>query len=259
MQDEKHRFINSLLYPTIFLVIIWLVKIIEVIFKSDFYVYGIFPLTAGGLKGILFSPFIHGDFSHLISNSMPLLVLGSALFYFYRPVAFRFLAFSLFITGFWVWVVARPSYHIGASGIIYSLAAFLFTSGVIRKHPRLMAISLLVVFIYGGMVWGVFPIKERVSWESHLMGMTCGVFLAFFFKKHGPKRKLYSWDYEEGVLTEYQEETPDEDPVETPDEDPLETPDYEPEKVPDETEDNQNNSSHTGYGALHVRFRSNHQ
>jgi membrane associated rhomboid family serine protease len=245
MHEEKQRFINSLLYPTIFLLIIWLVKIIEVTFKSDFYVYGIFPLTAGGLKGILLSPFIHGDFSHLISNSLPLLVLGAALFYFYRSVAFRVLIFSMLITGFWVWIAARPSFHIGASGIIYSLAAFLFTSGVIRKHPRLMAISLLVVFIYGGMVWGIFPIKERVSWESHLMGMTCGIFLAFFFKKHGPQRKLYSWDYEDEVIAEDPEKESEEEEEE--------------EKEPIETKGDQNTSSHTGYGNFHIDYRTNHQ
>lgn len=128
---------------------------------------------------------------------MPLLVLGTALFYFYKDVAFRVIVFSILITGFWVWVIARPSYHIGASGIIYSLAGFLFTSGIIRKHPRLMAISMLVVFIYGGMVWGVFPVEERVSWESHLMGLACGVLLAYFFRAHGPQRKKYSWELEE--------------------------------------------------------------
>lgn len=204
MQEEKQRLINSLLYPVLFLVIIWLVKVLEIAINTDLHFLGIYPKTLGGLKGIFFSPFIHGDFSHLIANTMPLLVLGGALFYFYRVVAIRVVIFSVLITGLWVWVVARPSFHIGASGVIYSLAAFLFTSGIIRKHPRLMAISLLVVFIYGGMVWGILPIKERVSWESHLMGMACGIMLAFYFKKHGPQRKLYSWE-----LEELEEELPD--------------------------------------------------
>ncbi len=243
MYEEKDRFINSLLYPALFIVIIWLVKIIEVTFKFELYVYGIYPLKASGLKGILFSPFIHGDFSHLYSNSVPLLVLGSALFFFYRPVAFRVLAFSAIITGLWVWVFARPSFHIGASGIIYSLAAFLFTSGVIRKHPRLMALSLLVVFIYGGMVWGVFPIKERVSWESHLMGMACGVMLAVFFKNYGPQRKLYSWDMEE-------EPTIDLDAMDQPGD--QEEADYHEQDVEDHTE----NTSHTGSGPIHLSYRS---
>lgn len=197
MTEESKRITGSLFYPLIFLIIIWSVKIFELVSGIDLYFFGIFPKKASGLLGILFSPFIHGDFSHLISNSFPLIVLGWALFYFYRDVAFRVLIFSMLITGFWVWVMARPSYHIGASGIIYSLAAFLFTSGVIRKHPRLMALSLLVVFLYGGMIWGIFPLKERMSWESHLMGMISGGILAYFFRGHGPQRKVYSWELEE--------------------------------------------------------------
>lgn len=163
----------------------------------EFYSFGIFPQTASGLKGIIFSPFIHGSFSHLISNSLPLLVLGSALFYFYREVAPKVFILGLLITGLWVWIIARPSFHIGASGVLYSIAAFLFVSGIIRRHPRLMALSILLAFLYGGMVWGIFPIREHVSWESHFMGMLSGLLLALFFKGHGPQRPLYSWELEE--------------------------------------------------------------
>ncbi len=184
----------------------WLVKAVEIFFDLELYQYGIFPQDIKGLRGIIFSPFIHGSFSHLISNSIPLLVLGVALYYFYRDVAHKVFFLALIITGLWVWIVARPSFHIGASGILYSLAAFLFTSGVIRRHPRLMALSLLVAFLYGGMVWGVFPIKEGVSWESHLMGMISGVLLAFHFRRHGPQRKKYSWELEEEAEEEEDDE-----------------------------------------------------
>lgn len=201
---EKKRVIDSVLYPVIFIVVIWVVKLVETLFHLSFYTYGIYPLSPAGLKGILFSPFIHGDFKHLISNTLPLLILGTALFYFYRVVAFRVLIFSWLVTGVWVWAMARPSFHIGASGVIYSLAAFMFASGVIRKHPRLMAISLLVVFIYGGMVWGILPLKEHVSWESHLMGMLCGFLLAWFFREYGPQRAKYSWELEEEEMQEDQ-------------------------------------------------------
>jgi membrane associated rhomboid family serine protease len=209
--SEKHRFIRSLLFPLVFVVIIWLVKAAEMAFNLEFYTWGLFPQTVRGLRGIFLSPFIHGDFSHLISNTFPILLLGSALFYFYRDVAFRVLILSLMITGVWVWVVGRPSFHIGASGIIYSLAAFLFVSGVIRRHPRLMALSLLVVFLYGGMVWGVFPVQERVSWESHLMGLLSGILLAIYFRAHGPQRKKYSWELE-GEPDEYPYQGPPANP-----------------------------------------------
>jgi membrane associated rhomboid family serine protease len=200
---EKKKVIDSILYPVIFIVVIWAVKLVETIFHLSFYTFGIFPLSPGGLKGILFSPFIHGDFTHLISNTLPLLILGTALFYFYRVVALRVLVFSWLVTGIWVWAMARPSFHIGASGVIYSLAAFMFASGVIRKHPRLMAISLLVVFLYGGMVWGILPLKEHVSWESHLMGMLCGLLLAWFFRAYGPQRNKYSWELEEEMQDDH--------------------------------------------------------
>lgn len=194
---DKKRLLISIIYPVSFVVIIWVVKIIELLFDVRFTQLGILPLNARGLPGIILSPFIHADFSHLISNSFPLLVLGSMLFYFYREVARTVLILSLLITGFWVWMLAREAWHIGASGIVYSLAAFLLTSGVIRKHPRLMALSLIVVFLYGGMVWGVLPLRDQVSWESHLMGMISGLLLAIHFRKYGPQRKLYSWELEE--------------------------------------------------------------
>lgn len=159
--------------------------------------YGIYPRELSGLRGILLSPLLHGSFSHLLNNSFPLLVLGSALFFFYRDLAPRIFFLGLLITGIWVWAIARQSFHIGASGVVYSLAAFLFVSGIIRRHPRLMALSLLVAFLYGSMIWGIFPIREHISWESHLMGMLSGVLLALFYRGTGPQRPLYSWELEE--------------------------------------------------------------
>ncbi len=167
--------------------------------------FGIYPQTTSGLKGIFLSPLIHGSFSHLASNSLPLLVLGTALMYFYREVAAPVFLWGLLITGFWVWLMGRPSYHIGASGIIYCLAAFLLVSGIIRRHPRLMALSLLVAFLYGGLIWGVFPVREHISWEGHLMGMLSGALLAWFYREHGPQRPLYSWELEEEEEEEEEE------------------------------------------------------
>ncbi len=201
----------SLIFPVVFVLILWLIKAIELFFNIELYQYGIFPQKLSGLKGIFLSPFIHGSFSHLASNSLPLLVLGTALFYFYRKLAWKVSLLGLVITGIWVWIIARPSFHIGASGILYCLAAFLFASGFIRRHPRLMAISLLVAFLYGSMVWGIFPFREHVSWESHLMGMLSGVLLAVFFKDRGPQRPRYSWEFEEDEEDDHREEEEDDD------------------------------------------------
>lgn len=194
---DKRRMLSSIMYPTLFVLLLWIVKVVEHLSGASFTQLGIYPLSWRGLPGIFLAVFIHADFGHLISNTFPLLVLGSMLFYFYRQVAPTIFVLAILITGFWVWMLAREAWHVGASGLIYSLAAFLFTSGIIRKHPRLMATSLIVVFLYGGMVWGIFPLREQVSWESHLLGLISGLLLALFFRPYGPQRKLYSWEIEE--------------------------------------------------------------
>ena len=196
-KDEKKFFFRSMSYGLVIVSLLWLVKLVEVIFNIQFTFLGVYPQSVNGLIGIVFSPLIHGDFSHLISNSLPLFILTSMLFYFYKKLGFRIFILTWLIGNFWLWIIGRESYHIGASGVIYGLAAFLFVSGVIRKHPRLMSISLLVAFLYGSMIWGIFPIKEGVSWEGHLMGMFAGILLAIYFRKEGPQRKIYEWELEE--------------------------------------------------------------
>jgi membrane associated rhomboid family serine protease len=197
MNEEKKRFIYSLIFPLFFLFIIWSVKLIEIILKLDFTFLGIFPLKVKGLIGIITAPLIHSDFEHLIANSIPILILGSGLFYFYNKVAYKVFFLSYLIANLWIWLGARQAYHIGASGLVYSFASFLFFSGIFSKNLRMVAISLLVVFLYGSMIWGVLPIQPHVSWESHLMGGIAGMILAIYFKKSGPKRKVYSWELED--------------------------------------------------------------
>jgi membrane associated rhomboid family serine protease len=206
--NEFPKLLRALMVPLVFVIIIWIIKVTEEILILDFYKLGIYPLTLSGLKGVIFSPLLHGSFRHLISNTVPLLVLGWALFFFYRELGIRITLLSWVMSGLWVWVFARESYHIGASSIIYSWAAFLFVSGVIRKHPRLMALSLLVTFLYGSMIWGIFPLKERISWEGHLMGMLAGIILAVYYRNTGPQRKKYSWEIEPEHETDSEEEEP---------------------------------------------------
>jgi membrane associated rhomboid family serine protease len=146
----------------------------------------VFPRRISGLKGIIFSPMIHGDWKHLVDNSLPLFFLSLALFYFYRDIAYRIWFLIYFIGGILLWAVGREAHHIGASGVIYGLAAFLFVSGVIRKVRSLMAISLLVVFWYGGMVWGLLPFDYEVSFEAHITGAISGILLALLYRDQGP-------------------------------------------------------------------------
>jgi membrane associated rhomboid family serine protease len=197
MNHEKKRLGVSLVFPGLFLLIIWMMKIVEVTLHLNFTFLGIFPLRMKGLIGIVTAPLVHSDFQHLAANSLPLLILGTGLFYFYQKIAFKVFFLIYLISNLWIWFGARYAYHIGASGLIYGMASFLFFSGVIRKNVKLMAISLLVVFLYGSMVWGLLPIQPHVSWESHLMGAIAGLVLAFYFRDRGPRRKVYSWELEE--------------------------------------------------------------
>ncbi len=142
----------------------------------------------------MFSPFIHGGISHLYHNSIPLFILSAALFYFYRPIAFKVLGYGILLSGFLTWCIGRPSYHIGASGLIYVLASFIFFKGVFAKHYRLVALSMLVVFLYGSMVWDVLPLKEGVSWEGHLSGLITGLLFALIFRKQIAQPKRYVWE-----------------------------------------------------------------
>lgn len=198
--SEKRKLIRSLQTPILLLILIWGIKLYEIIFHADLSMYGILPQTATGLRGIIFSPLLHADASHAFANSVPLLVLTAALYYYYGKAANGILALSWLITGFWVWVFAKDTgYHIGASGIVYALAAFHFTSGVLRREPKMMAFSLLVVFLYGGLVWGIYPDffpEKNISWQSHLLGFIAGVVLAFFYRSDGPQRKKYDWEDE---------------------------------------------------------------
>ncbi|MCX7862136.1 MAG: rhomboid family intramembrane serine protease [Bacteroidales bacterium] len=187
---EIKRFWIAVFFPAIYVFIIWFVYFLEIVFEVDFSHYGVYPQKLKGLIGILFSPLIHGSWEHLVSNSIPLLVLGTMLFYFYPKSSWKVFLLLYFITSLWVWVGARQAYHIGASGIIYGLAAFIFTSGVLLKSISLLAISLLVVFLYGSMVWGIFPIQWKYSWESHLSGFVLGVILAVYFRKENTYQEI---------------------------------------------------------------------
>ena len=194
----RKKLLLSMIIPVIFIFFMWLVKIVEVLFELDFSGFGIFPLTVNGLPGIILSPFIHADFNHLFNNSLPLFFLSIALFYFYSEVALNVFILTFFITGLLVWIAGRDAWHIGASGLVYGLASFLFFSGIIRRYFRLIALSLLIVFLYGSMVWGIFPgIYKNVSWESHMLGFFSGVVLAVVYRNKGPQRPVYEWMVED--------------------------------------------------------------
>lgn len=166
----------------------------EIRFNLDFNYLGIYPRKITGLIGIITGPFIHGNLKHLFNNSMPLLVLTTALFYFYRNIRWKVLFTGLIVCGVFTWVIGRPSLHIGASGVVYMLAAFLFFKGIFSKQYQLTALSLVVVFLYGGLLWYVMPIDPKISWEGHLSGFVVGLILALVFKGNPVENKKYAWE-----------------------------------------------------------------
>jgi membrane associated rhomboid family serine protease len=194
INDQPFRFDKKVWkIPLFFVLFIWFIYWVEYFFHYNLDDYGIYPRTWSGLKGVIFSPFIHGSVQHLLSNSLPLFVLMAATIYFYRNVALKVNVFGILISGFLTWLIARPSYHIGISGLIYVLASFIFFSGVFRKNLRLVALSLAVAFWYGGMIWYVLPIKEEMSWEGHLSGLITGIFLAYLYRNKGLKKQEYQF------------------------------------------------------------------
>jgi membrane associated rhomboid family serine protease len=195
---EQFQFSKGvILYPIFFILLIWFVFSIEIRFGINLTEFGIYPQTFKGLRGVIFSPFIHSGISHLYHNTIPLFVLTVALFYFYRPIAWKVLIYGILLSGFITWCIGRPSYHIGASGLIYVLVSFTFFKGIFAKYYRLIALSLLVIFLYGSMIWYVFPIVEGVSWEGHTAGLLTGLIFAFIFRKEIAKPKKFAWELED--------------------------------------------------------------
>lgn len=192
--SSRSRIYYNILPPLLFIVIIWAVKIIEISSLDSFHELGVYPRKPSGLIGIVFSVFIHSDFNHLISNTISFFILTMGLIYFYRDLSYKVIIFIWITSGIFVWLGARQSYHIGASGLIYGIASFLFFSGILRRDIRLMAISMLVVFLYGGLIWGIFPIYPRISWEYHLFGTICGFIASVYYRNQGPLKHKWTWE-----------------------------------------------------------------
>ena len=221
MRNTTSKLFYSILFPGVFLLMLWGVKLFEIVEKVNLSWYGLFPRSAHGLLGIITSPLLHADFSHLVANSAPLMILGPVIFYFYRSIAFQIFFWVYFMTGIWVWAFARDAFHIGASGIIYGFVTFLFFSGVFRKDPRLLSVSLFVVFLYGSSIWGVLPLRNGLSWESHLLGSLAGLITAYHFRNEGPAKHVYDLgDDEENEKFDVGE---NDDPIEKPAKTAIET------------------------------------
>lgn len=199
MAGQTSKFWSSISIAFSFVVVIWMIHLLTFFSGLNLVGLGVYPRETVGLKGILFYPLIHGDFNHLISNTTPLFVLSAMVLYFYRRVAIPAFLLIYLLSGLAVWLFARPAYHIGASGFIYGLVAFVFWNGIFRKNIRSIALALIVMFYYGSMFLGILPFNSGVSWEGHLFGALAGVLASYWFMgklEPDEKRTPYSWELE---------------------------------------------------------------
>ncbi|OYT16230.1 MAG: rhomboid family intramembrane serine protease [Bacteroidetes bacterium 4572_77] len=196
-KQERNELLKASFYPFVFVALMWLVKIVESLWGISFSHYGMYPLRVDGLLGIFTMPFLHSGWDHLMSNTAPFLFLASMLFYFYKKIAWKVFLWMWLLAGIWLWFGARGAYHIGASGLVYGLVSFLFFSGIFRRNRRLLILTLIVTFLYGGLIWGFFPEffpQKNISWEGHLFGFISGLLMAVFYRKEGPQEEKYVWD-----------------------------------------------------------------
>ncbi len=196
MESLKNLFWRSVFFPLFLVLIMGVVQLSAWLFDWDVAHFGVFPREWTQIWGILLYPFLHGSWGHYLSNALPLLVLGSGLFYYFGGLGYRILWELYLASGLWLWVFGRASYHIGASGLVYALAAFLITTALYSRYRPLWYYALFVVFWYGSMVWGLFPLLPEISWEGHLMGGLAGIVVGWYHRKQGPKPSSYAWENE---------------------------------------------------------------
>ncbi len=198
--QERKAFLNAFFYPAVFVILLWMIKLSEIIFHFSLANAGILPRDLYHLPAILTMPLLHANIAHVLSNSAPLLVLGGFIFYFYPKVAWNIIIWIYILSGLWLWLGGREAYHIGASGLVYGWATFLFVSGIFKRNTPLIAVSLVIAFSYGSLIWGFFPQffpKENISWEGHLFGSIAGLLMAVYYRSEGPQPRIYHWEDEE--------------------------------------------------------------
>lgn len=187
------QIVDDILWPSVFVVFFWLVFFTNEAYLLHLNNFGVQPREVQGLIGILFMPFLHGDFTHLFSNTIPFMVSASFIFHFFKLRSWRIFIGIWLISGLGIWLLGEErTVHIGASGLVYGMVAFLMTSGFIRRNKHLTAVAFILVFLYGSMIWGLFPQYSwvhdmNISWEGHLFGALSGIALAFLYRKIGPQ------------------------------------------------------------------------
>ncbi len=201
-RDERLQ--QGVLATGLFLLLLWVIKAVEWLSGADLSVLGVRPGELSGLWGVLFAPLIHGSVSHLAANSVGVLVLGSALLYGYPNSRWKVIALVWLGSGLGVWLFGRPSTHFGASGLTHGLFFFLFLVSLLRRDKRSIALMMIAFFLFGGMIYSVFPREPGISYESHLCGAIAGVVAALLWWRQDPRPavKRYEWEDEANVATD---------------------------------------------------------
>jgi membrane associated rhomboid family serine protease len=182
LELTRRHLLDSLRFPLVIVAVLWIVHLAQQSLEFDPGAYGIMSRRLWGVRGIITAPLVHGSWGHLVSNTFPLFVLTAMILYFYRKVAMRAFWMVYFVTGIAVWFLARPVSHIGASGVVYGLVAFIFWNGIFRRSFRSIILAAVVMLLYSGMFLGILPDQEGISWESHLLGSLAGIFTSYWFK-----------------------------------------------------------------------------
>jgi len=198
ISEERRHFIHAIFIPIIICILMIMSYVLEKGMQWDFHSAGVYPRRIENLWGIFTIVFVHADWGHLANNVLSFVILSSCLYYFYKQIASKIMLISYLFSGLILWVIGRDNWHIGASGLVYSLAFFLFFSGIIRKYVPLIAISFIVAFLYGSMVWHIFPwqLKDPISWEGHLAGGIVGFILSIIYRNNGPQKPIKVWEGE---------------------------------------------------------------
>lgn len=205
-KQARRSFRLALRLALVLVGILWSIFIIDETFGLRLGQFGLRPGSLWGLTGVLTAPLLHANFQHILSNSLPLLISTTSILFLYPNAAFRVIPLVWIGSGALAWLIGRPSLHIGASGLIYGLLAFVFVSGILRRDLRSVSVSLLVGFLYGSMVWGVLPTRPNMSWEMHLSGALIGVMLAFVFRRWDRVPVVrYEWEDDDSVPDWYPE------------------------------------------------------
>ena len=190
MKEYLSRFKKSATFASFIIFIMWIIKVIELLFDLNFYTFGIYPRSINGLWGVITSPFLHVDLQHLMANTLPMLILSTLLFLFYGKKSIPVFIFLWLTSRIFTWLIGRSSWHIGASSLIYAMASFIIFGGFLSKNYKLILISIFVIIAYSGLIFGIFPTSGRISWEGHLSGALSGLLWACMLRKSLRRHKI---------------------------------------------------------------------